>query len=510
MLEDIKSKLQNTIYQVLIDHNFVVDFNDINISQSKDNKNGDYASNVALKFANRFNLKPLELGKIIAENIQDIFIDHIEVAGPGFLNFFLKNNALENELMKILDLEDDYGRGKKKNIKINVEFVSANPTGDLHLGHARIASLGDSICRLFSFAGYDVTREYYVNDAGNQVDNLALSLRARYHQAFGEDYPFPEDGYHGEDIIGIANQIKNEFGDKYLLDNDENLLFFKNYGIKAELDKINRDLKDFRVSFDVYTSERDIRKNHHVEDVLKEKFAKYSYEQDGAIFLRTTDFLDDKDRAVVKSDGSFTYLMPDIAYHLNKLERGYDLLIDILGADHHGYINRLKSAMMMQGYSKDCLEVELVQMVRLLSHGEEVKMSKRTGNAISLRELCEEVGVDAVRYFFVQRDAFSHLDFNIDLATEHSEANPVFYAQYAHARLCRMLENASDIIPQLNCELLNETSENELMKTLVSFPQFVEQCAKQRKPNKMTNYIYNLATLIHEFYTKCRVPSSVS
>lgn len=505
MPEDIKSKLQNTIYQVLIDHNFVVDFNDINISQSKDNKNGDYASNVALKFANRFNLKPLELGKIIAENIQDIFIDHIEVAGPGFLNFFLKNNALENELMKILDLEDDYGRGKKKNIKINVEFVSANPTGDLHLGHARIASLGDSICRLFSFAGYDVTREYYVNDAGNQVDNLALSLRARYHQAFGEDYPFPEDGYHGEDIIGIANQIKNEFGDKYLLDNDENLLFFKNYGIKAELDKINRDLKDFRVSFDVYTSERDIRKNHHVEDVLKEKFAKYSYEQDGAIFLRTTDFLDDKDRAVVKSDGSFTYLMPDIAYHLNKLERGYDLLIDILGADHHGYINRLKSAMMMQGYSKDCLEVELVQMVRLLSHGEEVKMSKRTGNAISLRELCEEVGVDAVRYFFVQRDAFSHLDFNIDLATEHSEANPVFYAQYAHARLCRMLENASDIIPQLNCELLNETSENELMKTLVSFPQFVEQCAKQRKPNKMTNYIYNLATLIHEFYTKCRV-----
>ena len=505
MPEDIKSKLQNTIYQVLIDHNFVVDFNDINISQSKDNKNGDYASNVALKFANRFNLKPLELGKIIAENIQDIFIDHIEVAGPGFLNFFLKNNALENELMKILDLEDDYGRGKKKNIKINVEFVSANPTGDLHLGHARIASLGDSICRLFSFAGYDVTREYYVNDAGNQVDNLALSLRARYHQAFGEDYPFPEDGYHGEDIIDIANQIKNEFGDKYLLDNDENLLFFKNYGIKAELDKINRDLKDFRVSFDVYTSERDIRKNHHVEDVLKEKFAKYSYEQDGAIFLRTTDFLDDKDRAVVKSDGSFTYLMPDIAYHLNKLERGYDLLIDILGADHHGYINRLKSAMMMQGYSKDCLEVELVQMVRLLSHGEEVKMSKRTGNAISLRELCEEVGVDAVRYFFVQRDAFSHLDFNIDLATEHSEANPVFYAQYAHARLCRMLENASDIIPQLNCELLNETSENELMKTLVSFPQFVEQCAKQRKPNKMTNYIYNLATLIHEFYTKCRV-----
>ncbi len=505
MPEDIKSKLQNTIYQVLIDHNFVVDFNDINISQSKDNKNGDYASNVALKFANRFNLKPLELGKIIAENIQDIFIDHIEVAGPGFLNFFLKNNALENELMKILDLEDDYGRGKKKNIKINVEFVSANPTGDLHLGHARIASLGDSICRLFSFAGYDVTREYYVNDAGNQVDNLALSLRARYHQAFGEDYPFPEDGYHGEDIIDIANQIKNEFGDKYLLDNDENFLFFKNYGIKAELDKINCDLKDFRVSFDVYTSERDIRKNHHVEDVLKEKFAKYSYEQDGAIFLRTTDFLDDKDRAVVKSDGSFTYLMPDIAYHLNKLERGYDLLIDILGADHHGYINRLKSAMMMQGYSKDCLEVELVQMVRLLSHGEEVKMSKRTGNAISLRELCEEVGVDAVRYFFVQRDAFSHLDFNIDLATEHSEANPVFYAQYAHARLCRMLENASDIIPQLNCELLNETSENELMKTLVSFPQFVEQCAKQRKPNKMTNYIYNLATLIHEFYTKCRV-----
>ena len=502
---DIKTKLQNTIHQVLADNNFDVDINEINISQSKDNKNGDYASNVALKFAARFKLKPFELGQIIVKNIRKNFIDHIEIAGPGFLNFFLKHNALEDELKKVIALEDSYGRGEKKNIKINVEFVSANPTGDLHLGHARIASLGDSICRLFSFAGYDVTREYYVNDAGNQVDNLALSLRARYHQAFGENYPIPEDGYHGEDIINIANKIKDEFADKYLEDNDDNLLFFKNYGIQAELDKINRDLKDFRVSFDVYTSERDIRKNHHVEDVLKNKYKKYTYEQNGAIFLKTTDFLDDKDRAVVKSDGSFTYLMPDIAYHLNKLERGYDLLIDILGADHHGYINRLKSAMMMQGYPKDCLEVELVQMVRLLSHGEEVKMSKRTGNAISLRELCEEVGVDAVRYFFVQRDAFSHLDFNIDLASEHSEANPVFYAQYAHARLCRMLENASDIIPELNCDLLIDNSENELIKTLVSFPQFVEQCAKQRKPNKMTNYINNLATLIHEFYTKCRV-----
>ncbi len=502
---DIKTKLQNSIHQVLVDNNFDVDINEINLSQSKDNKNGDYASNVALKFAARFKLKPFELGQIIAKNICENFIDHIEIAGPGFLNFFLKHNALEDELKKVIALEDSYGRGEKKNIKINVEFVSANPTGDLHLGHARIASLGDSICRLFSFAGYDVTREYYVNDAGNQVDNLALSLRARYHQAFGENYPIPEDGYHGEDIIDIANKIKDEFADKYLDDNDDNLLFFKNYGIQAELDKINRDLKDFRVSFDVYTSERDIRKNHHVEDVLKNKYKKYTYEQNGAIFLKTTDFLDDKDRAVVKSDGSFTYLMPDIAYHLNKLERGYDLLIDILGADHHGYINRLKSAMMMQGYPKDCLEVELVQMVRLLSHGEEVKMSKRTGNAISLRELCEEVGVDAVRYFFVQRDAFSHLDFNIDLASEHSEANPVFYAQYAHARLCRMLENASDIIPELNCDLLIDNSENELIKTLVSFPQFVEQCAKQRKPNKMTNYINNLATLIHEFYTKCRV-----
>ena len=302
---DIKTKLQNSIHQVLVDNNFDVDINEINLSQSKDNKNGDYASNVALKFAARFKLKPFELGQIIAKNICENFIDHIEIAGPGFLNFFLKHNALEDELKKVIALEDSYGRGEKKNIKINVEFVSANPTGDLHLGHARIASLGDSICRLFSFAGYDVTREYYVNDAGNQVDNLALSLRARYHQAFGENYPIPEDGYHGEDIIDIANKIKDEFADKYLEDNDDNLLFFKNYGIQAELDKINRDLKDFRVSFDVYTSERDIRKNHHVEDVLKNKYKKYTYEQNGAIFLKTTDFLDDKDRAVVKSDGSF-------------------------------------------------------------------------------------------------------------------------------------------------------------------------------------------------------------
>lgn len=478
---------------------------DIVIENSKTPEHGDYASNAALKFASRAKISPRDFASKLCDAIDKSGIEKIEIAGPGFINFFLKKDALNSVIEKVIALDKDYGRGEKKNFKVNVEFVSANPTGDLHLGHARIAAMGDSICRIYDFAGYDVTREYYVNDAGNQIHTLGISLQTRYHQLFGEDVELPEDSYHAQDIVDIAKQFKEEYGDKYLSNDANSFSFLTNYGVEKELDKIWRDLDMYHVHFDVVSKETDIRRDDHVSHVLEQKYAKYSYESDGGIFLKTSDFLDDKDRCVVKSDGSYTYLMPDIAYHLDKLSRGYDLLVDILGADHHGYINRMKSALMMQGYSKDVLEVELIQIVRLIKDGEEVKMSKRTGAGISLRELCEEVGVDAARYFFVSRAGSAHLDFNLNLALEKNSSNPVYYAQYAHARLAKVLNLAGDIKLDLKGEKLSTKQEVELLKCLNDFPKVVLNAANKRAPHIITTYIQELATLIHSFYTECRL-----
>ena len=498
---ELKTKIKNALNQLGVD----VEIPDITIETTKNPLFGDYASNVAMKYCKIKQTNPRDLANKIIDVINKDGIEKIEIAGPGFINFFLEKNALNQIVSKIINEDENYGRGENQNKRVNVEFVSANPTGDLHLGHARIAAFGDSICRLYEFAGYDVTREYYINDAGNQINNLGKSLRARYHQAFNEDYPMPEDGYCAHDIVDIANKIKDEYGDIYLVDNKENFEALTNIGMKEELDKIKKDLHFFRVDFDVYTSERDIRKNNHVQEVLENLYSKYTYVEDGATFLKTSDFIDDKDRAVVKSDGSYTYLMPDIAYHLNKLSRHYDLLIDVLGADHHGYINRMKSALMMQGYSKDVLEVELVQVVRLIKDGEEVRMSKRTGTGISLRELCEEVGVDAVRYFFVSRAGSSHLDFDLNLATEQSSSNPVFYAQYAYARLSKVLSLAEDIELDISGKNLNKQQEIDLLKCLIDFPNVVKTSAKMRAPHAIATYIQRLASLIHSFYTECRV-----
>ena len=436
----LKEKLVNALNSLGLE----VSVADIVIETSKSPIHGDYATNCALKFASRLKKSPRDFAQEIVGILEKSGIEKIEIAGPGFINFFLEKTTIGSVVKKVIAEGDNYGRAEKKNKKINVEFVSANPTGDLHLGHARIAAVGDSICRLYDFAGFDVTREYYVNNAGNQINTLGLSLSIRYHQAFGEDVELPEDSYHAQDIVDIANSLKAKYGDKLLSETKENFDFITNYGMEEELNKIWRDLDLYRVHFDVVTLETDIRKNDHVKHVLEEKYSKYSYVDDGAIFLKTSDFLDDKDRCVVKKDGSYTYMMPDIAYHLNKLNRGYDLLIDVLGADHHGYINRMKSALMMQGYSSDVLEIELIQIVRLIQGGKEVRMSKRTGAGISLRELCEEVGVDATRYFFVSRAGSAHLDFDLDVALQKNSSNPVYYAQYAHARLCKVLSLAKE------------------------------------------------------------------
>ncbi len=500
---EIELSLKQNIVNAFQKLGVTLNIDEVVIEHSKDPAHGDYATNAALKFSRLLQKNPRDAAQVLISELDLSDIEKVEIAGPGFINFFMKHDMLTGVVKKIIDEGENYGRGKDKNYKVNVEFVSANPTGDLHIGHARGAAIGDSISRILEFAGYKVTREYYINDAGNQIYNLALSLQARYFEQLGLPFTLPEDGYHGQDIIDIAKKLKEENGDKLL--NIENPIdYFKQLGIKYELDKILKDLENFRVHFDVFSSEVKIRSNNALEKEI-EFLKPYIYEEEGAKLLRTTDFLDDKDRVIVKSNGDYTYFMPDIVYHVNKMSRGFDLLVDVLGADHHGYINRLKSALMMHGYSKDSLDVELIQMVRIVKDGTEVKMSKRTGNALTVRELVEYVGVDASRYFFAMRAASAHLDFDLDLALEQSSNNPVYYAFYAHARLASVLDQASDIPLDLSASKSTTKSETDLMKHLLAFPKEVEDAALNKDPHKITNYVHELATLVHSFYSECRV-----
>ena len=503
---DVEIKLKTSIQQALKEAGADIELDKIIIERSKDKTHGDYATTVAMQMAKTLHKSPRDIASLIVEKLHCDIVDKIEIAGPGFINFFMKADSLSQIIKVIIDKGDKYGESQTENKdKINVEFVSANPTGDLHLGHARGAAIGDCICRLYEKAGYDVTREYYVNDAGNQINNLAKSLRVRYHEALGDfSLEFPEDGYHSDDLKKLAQIMVDEVGDKYLKDSDESFEYFKRRGTELELNKLIDDLKMFRVHFDVFSSELAIRNAGKVDKVLEDT-KKYQYTEDGALFIKTTDFTDDKDRVIIKSDGAYTYLLPDIAYHQDKLQRGFTKLVDVLGADHHGYIERMKSALQMLGYGKDVLDVELIQMVRLLKNGVEYKMSKRTGNAVSMKELCEEVGVDAVRYFFVSRASTSHLDFDLDLASKMESTNPVFYAQYAHVRICAVLDKAKDMDFDYEGKALKEEKEIALLKILASFPKEVAQAAEQRAPYKITNYIQKLATAIHEFYSDCRV-----
>ena len=500
---DIKESLKLNIQAALKELGVDLNVSEIIIEDSKDPSHGDYATNIALKSARLFGKSPRDVAGLIIEKLNKEQIDHIEIAGPGFINFFMKQDSLTNVIGKIISENEGYGRGEKKNLKVNIEFVSANPTGDLHVGHARGAAIGDSIARIMEFDGYDVTREYYINDAGNQINNLGKSIEARYKELLGIPCEFPEDGYHGEDVKVVAKRIYDEVGDK-ALSYENPMEFYKERGMEIELEKIREDLANYGIKFDVYSSEKKIRSNNAVEKEIA-YLDKHIYKEEGALVLKTTDFLDDKDRVIVKGNGDYTYFLPDIVYHVNKLSRGFDLLIDVLGADHHGYINRMKSALMMHGYSKDVLEIELIQMVRMMKDGEEFKLSKRTGNGYTLRELCEDAGVDAARYFFVMRAASGHLDFDLDLAVKQSSDNPVYYAQYAHARLASVLTSASDIALDKSGSELKEKSELDLIKTLAKFPDVVKVASKERAPYKITNYIHEVAEQVHSFYTECRV-----
>lgn len=498
--------LKEVVHKALSKAGIEVELSLIVIENSKDKAHGDYSTNVALKYAKGLNKNPREFAQELVNLFEADFIEKVEIAGPGFINFFLKNESLSSILGEIFSKEGNYGRGEANNKKVNVEFVSANPTGDLHLGHTRIAVIGDCISNILDFAGYKVTREYYLNDCGNQVEHLGNSLRARYLELLGEPLCLGDDDYHGEDLIEIAKAILDQYKDTLKEDTKENREFFIRYGIDAEFSKIKKDLQAFRVEFDIYSKESDIRKSGKIEETLaflKEK--NFIYVNEGATFLKTSEFLDDKDRPIIKADGKYTYFLPDICYHYDKIGRGYDFLIDVLGADHHGYINRMKSALMMKGYSDKALEVELVQIVRVYKDGVEIKMSKRTGKAITHRELIEEVGVDSVRYFFADRSQSSHLDFNLNLALERSSSNPVFYAQYAHARCCSLLSLSKDLSIDVSGKNLKEDDEISILKTLASFKSIIMSAAENRSPAKICLFIHTLAEQIHNYYAKHKI-----
>ncbi|WP_342574915.1 arginine--tRNA ligase [Solibacillus sp. FSL K6-1781] len=485
----------------------------IHLETPKDKANGDFATNIAMQLTKLAKKPPRAIAEAILAHLttEGTDIEKIEIAGPGFMNITVRKDFLASVVTATFEQGENYGRSiAGAGEKVQVEFVSANPTGDLHLGHARGASVGDSLCNVLDFAGFDVSREYYINDAGNQINNLAYSLEARYKQALGMDAEMPEDGYHGPDIIGIAGKLAEEFGATILDKSDEERFkFFREHGLKLELAKLQNDLKNFRVEFDVWYSETSLYENGKIDVALdKLKANGHVFDEDGATWFRSTTFGDDKDRVLIKNDGSYTYLTPDIAYHEDKLRRGFDKLINIWGADHHGYIPRMKAAIEALGYDRGTLEVDIIQMVQLYKNGEKFKMSKRTGNAVTMRELVEEVGLDAVRYFFVKTAGDSHMDFDLDLAVSQSNENPVYYAQYAHARISSILRAANEQGFEASLENLNllvAEKEEDVLKKVGAFPQIVADAAKHRTPHRIANYIQDLAAAFHSFYNAEKV-----
>ena len=473
---------------------------------------GDFATNVAMQSARVFRKSPRNIAEELVKRIEGEWLDRIDIAGPGFINFYLKSNVLYDTLASIINKGEAFGQLAKKDIApIQVEYVSANPTGPLHIGHGRGAAAGSALVNLLRAAGYPVTSEYYINDAGNQINNLALSVNHRYLELLGkaDEATFPENGYHGADIVDTAQRIIKKDGEKYLdMSEDERLAIFKELALKEKLAALKEDLEAFNVTFDVWFSERTLHPDmvNAAVDVLKNNGK--IYEQDGALWLKSTEYGDDKDRVVIRDNGVPTYLAADIAYHKNKYERGFGKIINLWGADHHGYICRVKAAMSALGFDAEKLDVRLLQMVRLLRGGELVKLSKRTGQTITLSELIEEVGTDAARYFFVMRSMDSQLDFDMDLATSQSNENPVYYIQYAHARICSIFRQAEE--NNLKAEnpelaLLVEETEINLINKLAEYEDEIEKAAKEYAPQRIARYAYDLAGCFHSFYNQCRI-----
>ena len=498
---------ENLKQAVLKSFEIEVALEDIVIEVPKLKEHGDYSSNIAMRLTKMLKSNPRVIAQSIMDHLDLSSIEKTEIAGAGFINLFLKKDVLTQVISTVLKEDESYGESKQAHpISYNVEYVSANPTGDLHPGHARGAAIGDALTRIMKKAGFDVTREYYLNDAGNQINNMAKSLQARYLQACGVDISVPEDGYHGKDLIDIANDLYAEIKDQYKdTPLEDSLSYFRKVGLEKETEKLRNDLKLFRVEFDVWSSEQSLYDRGLVQKSLDTLIKNgHTYEQDGALWLRTTDYGDDKDRVLIKSDGSYTYILPDIAYHLNKKERGYDKLVNLLGADHHGYIARLQAAFMSLGYQREDLMVDIIQMARMIKDGQEFKLSKRTGKAVALKDLIDEAGVDAVRYYFVSKAGDTHMDLDLDMANSKTNDNPVYYAQYAHARMCSILRQA-ELTECSEYDLIVHEKEIDLLKLIADFPQLIQDAAIARQPHIVCLFIQKLAASFHTFYGECTV-----
>ena len=475
---------------------------------------GDFATNFAMQSARSLKCNPRMIAQAVIDNLDCAYIAKTEIAGPGFINFYLKQDWMYDMLAQIIAQGGQYGNLQNAcKEKIQIEYVSANPTGPLHVGHGRGAAVGSALANLMKAAGYDVTREYYINDAGNQINNLAASVNARYLQLQGQEVEFPENGYHGHDIIETAERIIRIYGDKFLhMDEGERLEQFRTIALKEKLAALKEDLAAFNCEFDVWFSEQTLHDANAIKsacDLLTERG--YLYEKDGALWLKATEHGDDKDRVVIRDNGVPTYFAADIAYHRNKFERGFDRVINLWGADHHGYIARMKAAVGALGYSPEQLEVLILQMVSLYRNGELVKMSKRTGQSVTLNELIEEVGTDAARFFFTMRSIDSQLDFDMTLATEKTNENPVYYIQYAHARICSIMRQLAEAgiaecaESELKLASLTEPEELALIKKLGEYPEMLQRAARDRAVHNVAHYVHELAGLFHSFYNQCRI-----
>ncbi len=478
-------------------------------------EHGDFATNAAMLLAKAERKAPRKIAEALVAALGDGggLWTKVEIAGPGFINFFLAPICWYQVLDRVMQQGDAYGRcdiGRGK--KVQVEFVSANPTGPLHVGHGRGAAVGDAVASILQAAGYDIQREYYVNDAGNQVVILGRSIWLRLRELEGESVAFPEDGYQAEYVRELAARLRDEHPEVLLLAEAEAIKFCTRYGVRSILHWLGDDLKAFGITFDNWYSEQSLYDRDMINIELGKLAARgLSYEQDGALWFRTTDYGDDKDRVLIKSDGSPTYFASDVAYHMEKFDRGFDRVINVWGADHHGYVPRMKAVLSGLGHPPEDLEVLLIQMVNLLRDGQPYTMGKRSGNFITLREVIDEVGSDACRFFFLMRRSDSQLDFDLELAKKQSSDNPVYYVQYAHARVCSIQRNADEagvVTPrpgEVDFSALTESEELALAKQLSLLPDVVEQAALAYEPHRIVYYLHDLSALFHSYYNRQKV-----
>ncbi|MBE3127630.1 MAG: arginine--tRNA ligase [Candidatus Atribacteria bacterium] len=517
LADQINEILLDSIKKIIRQDNFQIkDIPKMILLIPKNKSHGDLSTNIAMQLSRELKSKPLDIAHLIVSNldIQDTIVDKVKIAGPGFINFWLNENWLYKILDEIREQGENYGKvnlGKGK--RVQVEFVSVNPTGPLHVGHGKCAAVGDALSGILKAAGYEVEKEYYINDQGKQIDILGQSVQVRYNNFLEEKREFPADGYKGEYIFDIAKEIIDKFQDKYKgRDDKETQEFFKVFTLKKILSGIKKDLKDFGVEFDVWFSEKSLYEQNKLQEVIELLQQRgFLYEEKGALWLKSTVFGDEKDRVVIRENNIPTYFASDIVYHQNKYQRGFDKVIDIWGADHHGYINRMKAAAQALGYSEDFLDVLIVQFVTLIKDGKEVGMSTRGGEFITLRDLMREVGKDVARYFFLMRSYDSHTEFDLDVAKSQSMENPVYYIQYAYARICSIIKKAEqegikiDKNKKVNLHLLDKEEEIELIKKLSSLKEVVRKSALTWKPHLLTTYLYDLASSFHKYYTVHRV-----